>query len=237
MPPMEAPTNVPDGGERLLAKGGLRAGDRLILTKPIGNGVVLAGVMRGKTAGPDLIEVMDMMDVSSAAAARTVAEHGATACADGTGFGPAGRLSEMTRAFGVGALLRLETIPFFSAAVELMWTGIEISLQPNNEQALEDFITEGCGRDGAEFRLRADFWLDVPASATDARVRGLRSSGYARTAMIGTVEDGPLTCGLGNKRPDKHRHSTTPSEYSTYWSSSTLITFFRCIGPGGPPSL
>ena len=66
------------GGERLLAKGGLQVGDRLILTKPIGTGVILAGAMRGKTAGPNLIEVMDAMDVSSAAAARTVAEHGAT---------------------------------------------------------------------------------------------------------------------------------------------------------------
>ena len=118
--------------ERLLAKGGLRAGDRLILTKPIGTGVILAGAMRGKTAGPDLIAVMEAMDVSSAAAARTVAEHGATACTDVTGFGLAGHLSEMTRTSGVGATLWLESIPFFPAAVELMRTGIESSLQPNN---------------------------------------------------------------------------------------------------------
>ena len=187
------------GGERLLTKGGLRAGDRLILTKPIGTGVVLAGAMRGKTAGPDLIDVIDAMDVSNAAAARTVAEHGATACTDVTGFGLAGHLSEMTRASGVGAVLQLESIPLFPAAVELMRTGIESSLQPNNQQALDDFATEGCGRDGAPFRLLADpqtaggLLAGLPASSADDCVRALRVRGYAEAAVIGTVEDGPLT--------------------------------------------
>ena len=117
------------GGERLLAKGGLQVGDRLILTKPIGTGVILAGAMPGKTTGPNLIEVMDAMDVSSAAAARTVAEHGATACTDVTGVGLAGHLSEMTRASGVGAVLHLQSIPFFPTALELIRIGIESSLQ------------------------------------------------------------------------------------------------------------
>ena len=194
------------GGERLLAKGGLQVGDRLILTKPIGTGVVLAGAMRGKTAGPDLIEVMDAMDVSSAAAARTIAEHGATACTDVTGFGLAGHLSEMTRASSVGAVLHLESIPFFPAAVELMRTGIESSLQPNNQQALDEFATEGCGRDGPEFRLLADpqtaggLLAGVPASAAEACVNVLRSSGYARAAAIGTVEDGLLTIRMRGTR-------------------------------------
>ena len=193
------------GGERLLAKGGLQVGDRLILTKPIGTGVILAGAMRGKTAGPDLIEVMDAMDVSSAAAARIVAEHGATACTDVTGFGLAGHLGEMTRASGVGAVLHLESIPFLPAAVELMRTGIESSLQPNNQQALDDFMTEGCGRDGAECRLLADpqtaggLLAGVPGSAADDCVRALRGCGYAQAAVIGTVEDGPLTVRAGRQ--------------------------------------
>lgn len=187
------------GGERLLAKGGLHVGDRLILTKPIGTGVILAGAMRGRAAGPDLIEVMDAMDVSSAAAARTVAEHGATACTDVTGFGLAGHLSEMTRASGVGATLHLESIPFFPAALELMQTGIESSLQPNNQQALDDFMTEGCGRDGPEFRLLADpqtaggLLAGVPEAVADACVDALRSCGYVRASVVGTVEDASLT--------------------------------------------
>ena len=189
--------------EGLLAKGGLCAGERLILTKPIGTGVILAGAMRGRTAGPDLIVVMDTMDVSSAAAARTVAEYGATACTDVTGFGLAGHLSEMTRASGVGAVLWLESIPFLPAAVDLMRAGVESSLQPNNERALDDFVTEGCGRDRADFRLLADpqtaggLLAGVPAAEADACVRALRSSGYAQAAVIGTAEDGPLTVRAG----------------------------------------
>ena len=189
--------------ERLLTKAGLRAGERLILTKPIGTGVVLAGAMRGRTAGRDLIAVMDAMDVSSAAAARTVAEYGATACTDVTGFGLAGHLSEMTRASGVGAVLWLESIPFLPAAVDLIRAGVESSLQPNNERALDDFVTEGCGRDRADFRLLADpqtaggLLAGVPAAEADACVRALRSSGYAQAAVIGTVEDGPLTVRAG----------------------------------------
>ena len=139
------------------------------------------------------------MDASSAAAARTVAEHGATACTDVTGFGLAGHLSEMTRASDVGAVLHLESIPFFPAAIDLMRTGIESSLQPNNAQALDDFATEGCGRDGPDFRLLADpqtaggLLAGVPASAADACVDALRDCGYPQAAVIGKVEDGPLT--------------------------------------------
>ena len=118
---------------------------------------------------------------------------------DVTGFGLAGHLSEMTRASGVGAVLQLESIPFFPAAVELMRTGMASSLQPNNERALDDFVTEGCGRDRADFRLLADpqtaggLLAGVPAAAADDCVRALRGRGYAQAAVIGTVEDGPLT--------------------------------------------
>ena len=80
-----------------------------------------------------------------------------------------------------------------------MRAGVESSLQPNNERALDDFVTEGCGRDRADFRLLADpqtaggLLAGVPAAEADACVRALRSSGYAQAAVIGSVEEGPLT--------------------------------------------
>ena len=183
---------------RPLVKGGLCPGQSLVLTKALGTGVVLAGAMQARVSGRDLLSVLDLMDASSAAAARILADAGATACTDVTGFGLAGHLGEMTRAGGVGARLRLGAVPMLDCALELMGAGMQSSLQPNNEQALDDFETRGCSRADARFRLLADpqtaggLLAGVPAAGAAACVAALREAGYPDSAVIGEVlADGP----------------------------------------------
>ena len=177
----------------VLTKGGMQPGQRLVLTKPIGTGALLAGAMQGRTSGRDLVATLDLMDASSAAAARILVEHGATACTDVTGFGLAGHLSEMTRASGAAARLQLCAIPMVPAAVALMEEGVQSSLQPNNAQALEDFVVRGCVPGDPRLRLLADpqtaggLLAGVPAASADACVAALRAAGYADSAIIGDV--------------------------------------------------
>lgn len=176
-----------------LVKGGLRPGQHLVLTKAIGTGAVLAAAMQGRAAGQDLVTVLDLMDASSAAAARILAEHGATACTDVTGFGLAGHLSEMTRASGVAARLQLHAVPMVPTAVALMDAGMQSSLQPNNERALEDFVLHGCGPGDARLRMLADpqtaggLLAGVPADAASGCVAALQAEGYRDSAVVGEV--------------------------------------------------
>ena len=71
----------------LLRKGGLRPGDRLILTKPLGTGVILAAEMRGRAGARAVEAAIAAMLQPAAAASRLLAAYGATACTDVTGFG------------------------------------------------------------------------------------------------------------------------------------------------------
>jgi selenide,water dikinase len=119
-----------------LRKGGLRPGDRLVLTKPLGTGVIFAGAMRGAARGTWIAEALASMRTPSAAAAEALVAAGAHACTDVTGFGLAGHLAEMIRASREVAVdLRLDALPVLDGAVELFGRGFASSLQPENLRA------------------------------------------------------------------------------------------------------
>jgi selenide, water dikinase len=120
----------------LLRKSGLQPGDALILTKPLGTGIVLAGHMRGLTRAAWLEAALASMRTSNADASRILREYGARACTDVTGFGLAGHLLEMLRASGVGAVLWPDRIPSLPGAVELAREGVESTLAPENRRLL-----------------------------------------------------------------------------------------------------
>lgn len=121
---------------RLLRKGGLRPGDRLILTKPLGTGVILAGEMRGRAGARAFAAAIAAMLQPAAAAASCLASHGATACTDVTGFGLLGHLIEMLTASEVDARLDPEGIPALDGALQLLAEGLTSSLHDSNRSAL-----------------------------------------------------------------------------------------------------
>jgi selenide,water dikinase len=117
---------------RLLRKGGLSLGDRLILTKPLGTGVILAAEMRGLAPARVVEGAIATMLQSAAVAAADLARHGATACTDVTGFGLLGHLLEMLRASATDAYLDPDAIPVLDGALALIERGVTSSLHPGN---------------------------------------------------------------------------------------------------------
>ena len=121
---------------RALRKSGLQPGDKLVLTKPLGTGVIFAAAMRGVAHGTWIASALASMRQPSSAAAEVLVTAGAHACTDVTGFGLAGHLAEMVRASGaVSVDLHLDALPALDGAVELFAQGFASSLQPENLRA------------------------------------------------------------------------------------------------------
>ena len=179
--------------EKILRKGGMRPGDRLIVTKPLGTGTLLAADMRHKARGAWIATALEVMQQSNRAGALCLHRRGANACTDVTGFGLLGHLVEMVRASDVDVQLDLAAIPLLPGALDTVAAGITSSLQAQNlrlRRAVRD-------RNGADNDPRWPLLFDpqtaggllasVPAGESQACLEELRSLGYAHTALIGSV--------------------------------------------------
>jgi selenide,water dikinase len=174
--------------ETLTRKSGLRRGDALILTKPLGTGIVLAGHMRGLTRAAWLAAAIDSMCRSNATAARILREHAVTACTDVTGFGLAGHLAEMTSASSVAATIWLQAIPVLPGALELVATGVESTLAPDNARIVPNLGTEPRERVLIDPQTSGGLLAGVPAARSAACLRALTAAGMT-AAIIGVVEE------------------------------------------------
>lgn len=109
---------------RLLTNAGGRPGDHLVLTKPIGTGILTTALKRDLVGEADLAQAVSVMTTLNAGAARAALAAGATAATDVTGFGLLGHLGNILAGSGVGARLRAGAIPVLTGARELAGQGV-----------------------------------------------------------------------------------------------------------------
>ena len=121
-----------------ITQGGARPGDVLILTRPIGSGVILAAEMARLATGTEVARLFGQMRQSQAAAARTLS--GAHAMTDVTGFGLGGHLMAMARASGCGIEIDLAAVPLHDGALRLAEAGVRSSLYEANRA---DLVLDG----------------------------------------------------------------------------------------------
>lgn len=124
----------------LLSLDRLAVGDRLLLTKRLGTGVMLNADMKGRVTGPWLQSAIASMIGSNAAAARVALELGSRAATDVTGFGLIGHLAEMLRASGTSAVVDVTSIPALPGAVELLGQGFRSTFHTQNEKAKQGIV-------------------------------------------------------------------------------------------------
>jgi selenide, water dikinase len=182
--------------DRLLRKGGMKPGNGLILTQPIGTGTLFAADMRQRAKGRWIESAISHMVQSNQPAGEVFLAYGATACTDVTGFGLVGHLLEMVRASGVSVELDLAHLPVLSGARETLAQGIVSSLQPQNLQAAKAIAN------AAEYEQHPDYPLlfdpqtaggllaAVPENKAEACLRQLHEKGYSSAVVIGRVAPG-----------------------------------------------
>lgn len=177
----------------VMRKSGLRPGDVLLLTKPIGTGTLFAAHPQGNARGRWIDAALESMIVSNRRGAQILREHGATACTDLTGFGLLGHLVEMTRPSGVDAELSLSALPLLAGALETVKAGIVSSLQPANVRLRRALRNQEAFVDHPVYPLLFDpqtaggLLAGVPAERAEACVAALHAAGYGGTAVIGRV--------------------------------------------------
>ena len=118
--------------DRLLRKNGLQPDDVLILTQPLGVGVIFAGQSQGKAQCQWIDQVLEPMLQSNQHASNIAQSFGVTACTDVTGFGLLGHLWEMVESSGVRVCLKLDEIEVLTGALKLSQDGVQSSLFNQN---------------------------------------------------------------------------------------------------------
>jgi len=178
-----------------LRKGGLKPGDALILTKPLGTGTLLAADMRRKAKARWVMAAIAHMIQSNGKAAQILRRHGVHAATDVTGFGLIGHLIEMVRASDVDATLTIDRLPLLDGARETVARGIFSSLQPQNvrlRRAIREFAT--VARHPLypllfDPQTSGGLLAAVPLAQAKRCVAALHEAGYAAAEIIGFVAE------------------------------------------------
>jgi selenide,water dikinase len=176
----------------VLTNAGAQPGDALVLTKPIGLGVVSTAVKRDRAstgAVERAVAVMTALNAGAAAAAREVGVHAAT---DVTGFGVLGHLRELCDASGVTAVLDHRAVPVIEGVLELLAAGMVAGGTQRNHAFVAPDVDFG-GLDEREQLLLADaqtsggLLLSVPEPKVADLVAALERHGALTASVVGRV--------------------------------------------------
>ena len=180
---------------RIWTNAGARAGDALVLTKPLGTGVLFNANRSGKLPFGELEALLPTVATLNAKARETAMRFPVHACTDVTGFGIMGHSVEMARAAGVRIELDYRSLPFHANALEMYRRGETTGSNKANRKAVEGFWDLRLKLTSAEEELLFDpqtsggLLLCLPESSADELVRALKSAGLGAAVCIGRVSE------------------------------------------------
>lgn len=179
---------------RLLTNRNARPGDRLVLTKPLGTGILSTALKRGLLEEIDLAEAITSMTALNDGAMRVALAHGVRAATDVTGFGLLGHLANIVRESGVGARLDLGSLPLLGRAREFAAQGVIPGGSRRNLESVPQVhwgegITETDRFLAADAQTSGGLLLAVAPAELDGLVADLRREGTPAAAVIGSITD------------------------------------------------
>ena len=178
--------------DRVVTNAAARPGDRLVLTKPLGLGVITTGIKQERTTRSAIDEAIRVMAALNRAAGQAMTDVGVSAATDITGFGLLGHLHEMTRASGVRARILLSAVPILEEAWGLARAGTVPGGTQRNRAALAGaVIWEGIDEDGqillCDAQTSGGLLIAVPGDRLARLVQALRAGGTPASEVVGEI--------------------------------------------------
>jgi selenide,water dikinase len=178
--------------DRIYRNVGAKPGDVLVLTKPLGSGIISTAIKNGKAPRALIQTVVEVMATLNKAAAEAMVEIGANACTDVTGFGLLGHLHEMTSGSGVGARISLREIPIIPEVWGLAREGYVPGGSKSNLRFLEKTIVWNSTLEEAKMILAdaqtsGGLLISVPREKADSLRHALSSRGVNPVEFIGEI--------------------------------------------------
>ena len=187
--------------QRMLRKGPLHAGDVLLLSRPLGTGVLFAAASAGAAKAHWIAGALALMQQSQADLVPLLAAHGCHACTDITGFALLGHLGEML-ALSPGVQVNFENklmvLPALAGALELLGQGYQSSLAPSNAAVLKQWPALLARETEAAVQLLLDpqtcgpLLASIPAAQAQNCLAAMQKVGFKQAAVIATVESATI---------------------------------------------
>ncbi len=179
--------------ERILTNSGSQAGDALVLTKPLGTGVLFNANRSGKLAYAELEALLPHIAALNRRAMEVALTFEVHACTDVTGFGILGHTLELAQGSDVQIDLMYDRLPFYPNALEMYRKGETTGSNKANRKLAEGFWEMAAHKSEAEQALLFDpqtsggLLLAVPDSQADDLVSTLKKEGIAAAVRVGEV--------------------------------------------------
>jgi len=181
----------------ILTNAGARPGDRLVLTKPLGTGIIATALKGDKASQEALAKITESMTTLNRVASELTVETGVNACTDITGFGFLGHAVEMAIASDVGIAIHWQSVPFFPEAEEYASMGMvpggtgrnrefascRVELAGTIPPAIMDILYDA--------QTSGGLLISVEGKKAQDLLERLHSRGVEHAAMVGEVRDAP----------------------------------------------
>lgn len=179
--------------DKIIKRARAEPGDLLVLTKPLGIGMVTFAAQIGRVSAAALHQAGQTMAILNKDAAELMDSHGAHACTDVTGFGLAGHLVELARGSGVSVELDLRTLPVLAAALHCLEHEILPGTIERNQEYAMGWVQNLDAPHERNLAILYDaqtsggLLVALPPDHAETYVHSLRERGHKGVAIIGRV--------------------------------------------------
>ena len=171
---------------------GAKLGDKLVLTKPLGTGIISTGIKRGVVENQVKEKAIAVMSSLNKIAAEAMTNYHVSACTDVTGFGLMGHLKEMVESSQVTAEIHFDDLPFIESAKDLAAAGIIPGGTFNNRDFVNDMVDFGQLSRTAQLlacdaQTSGGLLVCLPPKDAELYVNELKEKGLGEACIIGEI--------------------------------------------------
>jgi selenide,water dikinase len=179
--------------EKIITNAGAKPGDYLILTKPIGTGVIMAGQRLGMATDSDVTEAKYMMKLLNKSGAEVMKKYNIRGATDITGFGLAGHALKMAKASNVSMKISMEKVPLIGNVYNLVDEGCIPGASFRNLEFVEEHLLSAPALDynlkmiAFDAQTSGGLLMSISPDKVEEVLKDLNAAGLTFSSVIGTV--------------------------------------------------